>query len=83
MDVNLITSGAYEGITFEDACSKYKDVFDGLGNLGTPLRLEVDEEVKTVQQPLRRVPEALRIPLKEYLDDLEARGVIAKVDRQT
>ena len=32
-------------------CSEYKDVFDGLGNLGTPLRLEVDEEVKPVQQP--------------------------------
>ena len=56
-------------------------VFDGLGNLGTPLRLEVDEEVRPVQQPLRNVPEALRTPLKEDLDDVEARGVIAKLDR--
>ena len=56
VDVNLTTSQAYEGIILEHACSEYKDVFDGLGNLGTPLRLEVDEQVKTVQQPLRRVP---------------------------
>ena len=57
--VNLTSSQAYEAVTLEHACSEYKDVFDGLGNLGTPLPLEVDEEVKTVQQPLRRVPEAL------------------------
>ena len=47
------------------------------------MRLEVDEKVKPVQQPLRRVPEALRTPLKEYLDDLEARGSIEKVERPT
>ena len=29
------------------------------------------------------MPEALRIRLKEYLDDLEARGVIEKVERPT
>lgn len=62
-------------------CSQYEDVFDGLGNLGTPLRLEVDETVQPVQQLLRRVPEALRTPPKEYLDNLEARGVIEKVER--
>ena len=54
VNVNLTTSQAYEGITLEHASSEYKDVFDGLG---TPLRLEVHEEVKTFQQPLRRVPE--------------------------
>ena len=29
------------------------------------------------------MPEALRTPLKEYLDNLEARGVIEKVERPT
>ena len=83
VDVNLTRSRQLEGLTLEHVCSQYKDVFDGLGNLGTPLRLEVDETVKPVQQPLRRVLEALRTPLKEYLDDLEARGVIEKVERPT
>ena len=82
MDVNLTSSQAYEGIILEHLCSEYKDVFHDLGNLGKPLRLEVDEEVRPIQQPLRKVPEALRTPLKEHLDDVEARGVIAKVDRQ-
>ena len=83
VDVNLTSSQASEGATLEHVCSEYKDVFEGLGNLGTPLQLEVDKEVKPVQQPLRRVPEALRTPLKEYLDDLGAKGVIEKVERPT
>ena len=83
VDVNLKSSRQLEGLTLEHVCSQYEDVFDGLGNLGTPLRLEVDETVKPVQQPLRRVPEALRTLLKEYLEDLEARGVIEKVKRPT
>ena len=83
VDVNLTRSQASEGTTLEHVCSEYKDVFEGLGNLGTLLQLEVDKEVKPVQQPLRRVPEALRTPLKEYLDDLEAKGVIEKVERPT
>ena len=83
VNVNLTSSRQLEGLSLEHVCSQYEDVFDGLGNLGTPLRLEVDETVKPVQQPLRRVPEALRTPLKEYLDDLEARGVIEKVERPT
>ena len=83
VDVNLTSSRQFEGLTLEHVCSQYEDVLDGLGNLGTPLRLEVDETVKPVQQPLRRVLEALRTPLKEYLDDLEARGVIEEVERPT
>ena len=83
MDVNLTSSRQLEGLILEHVCSQYEDVFDGLGNLGTPPRLEVAETVKPVQQPLRRVPEALRTLLKEYLEDLEARGVIEKVKRPT
>jgi len=41
-------------------CTQFEDVFDGLGNLGAPLRLEVDETVKPVQQPSRRVPDPER-----------------------
>ena len=83
VNVNLTSSREFEGLTLEHVCSKYEDVFDGLGSLGTPLRLEVDETVKPVQQPLRKEPEALRTPLKENLDDLEARGIIEKVERPT
>ena len=64
-------------------CSQYKDFFDGLGSLEIPLRLEVDKTVQPVQQPLKRVPKVSRSPLKEYLDDLETRSVIEKVERST
>ena len=67
----------------EHLCSENKDVFQGLGNLGSPLRPEVDEQVRPVQLALRNVPGALRTPVKEYLDDLEVRGVIVNVDRPT
>ena len=52
VDINLTSSQVCRGITLEKVCSEYKDVFYGVGNLGTPLRLEVDEEVRPVQQPL-------------------------------
>lgn len=47
------------------------------------MQLEVDKDVRPVQQPLRGVPEAMRKPLKEHLDDLEAKSVIEKVERPT
>lgn len=58
------------GITEQQLVSQYRDVFDGLGALGEPLHLEVDNTVKPVQVPPRRVPEALKKPLKDHLDEL-------------
>ena len=49
VDVNLTSNRQLEGLTLEHVCSQHEDVFDGIGNLGTPLRLEVDETVKPVQ----------------------------------
>ena len=83
VNVNLTSSREFEELTLERVCSQYKDVFEGLGSLGAPLRLKVDKEVKPVHQPLRRVPEGLRTSLKDYLDNLETKGVIERVDRPT
>ena len=49
VDVNLTSSPQLKGPTLEHMCSQNEDDFDGLGNLGTPLQLEVDETVKRVQ----------------------------------
>ena len=59
------------GMTLQEITTKYKDVFEGLGNLGTELHLEVDESAKPVQLPPRKIPEALKQPLKDHLADLE------------
>lgn len=71
------------GMSEEEIQTKYADVFQGLGELGEPLHLEVDETIKLVQIPPRRIPEALRKPLKEHLTELEQQGVIEKVVEAT
>jgi len=51
---------------------QYSDVFKGLDMplIGPELHLEVDESTKPVQQPPRKVPEALKEPLKGHLAKL-------------
>ena len=59
------------GMTLQEITTKYKDVFEELGNLGAELHVEVDECAKPVQLPPRKIPEALKQPLKDHLADLE------------
>ena len=52
------------GLTKEQILQEYRDIFEGLGELGEPLHLEIDESVTPVQLPPRRVPEvSAKIPL--------------------
>lgn len=55
------------GLTKQQVLDKYSDVFEELGELGQRLQLEVDETVRPVQLPSRRIPEALRTPLQDHL----------------
>ena len=71
------------GLSKEEILTKYTDVFQGLGELGEPLQLEVDKMVKPVQIPPRRIPVALRGPLKDHLAELEQQGIIEKVTQTT
>lgn len=82
-NLNAASTQTFKGINLEQICSEFEDVFEGLGDLGTPLQLLVDKDVRPVQQPWRRVPEVMRKPLKEYLDELEAKSVIEKLERST
>ena len=54
-----------------------------LGSFPGNVRLEVDENVKPVTTPTRRVPTVLKEKFKEELDRLETLGVIARVDKPT
>ena len=65
----------------EEIRAKYADVFQGLGELGESLHLEVDETVRPVQIPPRRIPEALRKPLKEHLEGA-SKGSLRKLYKQ-
>ena len=67
----------------EDYISQYTDVFTGEGKLEELIHLEIDRNVQPVQLPTRKVPIALREPLKHELDRFSNIGVIQKVDTPT
>ena len=71
------------GLTMAEIEETYHDLFEGLGNLGPKLHLEVDPEVPPVQIPPRKIPESLKQPLKEHLEQLVQQGVIEPVDFPT
>ena len=61
----------------------YVDVFSGVGEFQKPYHIEVDPNVPPQIQPSRKVPFARYDKLKTTLDDLQARGIIADVDKPT
>ena len=82
-EVHVVQTPKELGLSKEEILNKYTDVFQGLEELGKPLRLEVDEMVKPVQIPSRRISEALRGTLKDHLAELEQEGFIEKVTQAT
>ena len=76
---HLVQAPSATGLSEKEIRTKYADMFQGLGELGEPLHLEVHESIKPVQILPRRIPEALRKLLKEHLKELEQQGVIEKV----
>ena len=70
--------------TVEEVVKQYPEVFENkLGCFPGMVKLEVDETVKPVITPMRRVPTALREKFKGELNRLESFVVIAKVDEPT
>ncbi|KAL0159196.1 hypothetical protein M9458_042921, partial [Cirrhinus mrigala] len=61
--------------------TEYADVFTGDGCLEGEYKIEIDNTVKPVQLPKRRVPVAMMKPLKEELQHLQRRGIVAPVER--
>lgn len=62
---------------------QYKDCFTGVGCFQGEFHITLDPTVPPVIHPPRRVPEALREPLKRELDALVQQGIITKVDEPT
>ena len=71
------------GLTMAEIEETYHDLFEGLGNLGPKLHLEVDPEVTPVQIPPRKIPESLKQPLREHLEQLVQQVLIEPVDFPT
>ena len=58
-------------LTRDDILLQYNDVFTGQGKLVEELHLEVDAAVHPVKIPTRKVPLAMKDPIKQELDRLE------------
>nr|CAI5846562.1 unnamed protein product [Callosobruchus analis] len=64
---------------YSDLVKEYKDLFTGTGCLGEPYHISIDENVKPVIHPTRKVALPLLDSLKESLTELEKTGIIEKV----
>ena len=67
----------------EQVLKQFKDCFEGVGCFQGEYRITVDPAIPPVVHPPRRVPEALREPLKKELDSLVEQGILAKVTEPT
>lgn len=86
MELGVLQIGVPDKVfTVEDWKSellrKYPECFTGLGKLKDfQMKIPLDESVKPVIQPLRRVPYHLREKLEGKLQELESLDIIEKVD---
>ena len=62
-----------------DIVSEFEDVFSGEGKLEEKLHLEIDKSVTPVALPVRKVPFAVKEPLKQELERLVEKGILEPV----
>ena len=67
----------------DELLRNHGDCFQGVGCFQGEFHITVDPTVPPVVHPPRRVPEALREPLKKELDSLVGQGILAKVTEPT
>lgn len=69
--------------TLDEIKTEFKDVFTGDGFLEGEYKIEIDSTVEPVKLPKRRVPVAMMKPVREELQSLVDREIIAPVDCST
>ena len=69
--------------TKESIIREYPEVFKGLGCMDGDYHIVIDETVKPVIHPPRKVPYSILGKLQEKLSQLEKSGVVRKVDKPT
>ena len=68
----------------EEICDKHPEAFTGMGKMtGVKVKFHVDQEVKPVIQPHRRIPFHMRKRVEEEIKRLEELDIIEKVDGPT
>lgn len=69
--------------TLDEIKTEFKDVFTGDGCLEGEYKIEIDSTVEPLKLPKRRVPVAMMKPVREELQSLVDREIIAPVDCST
>ena len=69
--------------TTSDIFQECADVFEGIGCLDESYHIEINPSVKPVIHPPRRVPVALKDPLKKELDRMVEEGILTSVNEPT
>lgn len=82
-ELGLITVHAVCNVSSTKLIELYDDVFRGLGCLGEEYHINVDKSITPVQHVPRRVPVAMKEPLKQKLAELTKQGIIIKVEEPT
>ena len=81
--VNTISEISVTSLTKDEVLTEYRDVFGGLGRLPGHYHIDMDPDVKPVQNTGRRVPLPVKAEVKAKLQDLEQSGVLTKVIEPT
>ncbi|CAC5417698.1 unnamed protein product [Mytilus coruscus] len=72
------------GNKYELLCEQYKDIFHGLGKLkDTQVKIHIDNTVKPIVQPHRRIPFHVRKQVEAELERLERLDIIERVHGPT
>ena len=61
----------------------YPEVFTGIGRLEPPYHIQLEENATPVIHAPRKIPVSLRSKVRKELDEMEADGVIEKVEKPT
>ena len=83
VNADIIMSLSHTASTQPDLVSEFHDIFSGEGKLEGKLHLEIDKSVPPVALPVRKVPFAVKDPLKQELERLVKTGILQPVDVPT
>lgn len=76
-NIHKTVNKIYSKKLHDPSLQEFKSLFDGkLGQIGDPVHIEIDPEVKPCVNPLRRLPYALLMPVKQKIEEMLKDGVI-------
>ena len=83
VDNIMLVSDETSTCNLSSVLTDYSDVFSGEGKLEQKLHLSLDKSVPPVALPVRKVPIAVKEPLKKEIDRLVSQGILEPVDTPT